>query len=376
MPIYFDLNARIIPPDREVFVTRPGKGYKLYLDFVQNDVVGPDLPHLELIPGKTLADHKDLDRRVRRARAIRNWHRGKRIEKRPSTSLSDYSDSKTDKSIASLRAVISGFFEKAKEGDLVIVPPSAYSQDAYIGEITSSSTDYVKVKSQIYDDDTITGRRVKWLERIQKRQLPTPILNALEHPTSIYLLGRTDRPAIYETAFKTFIDMSRNEPDFIARFLVSSETYTTSADFLLQAFFNRVASNKKQLDAGQELIPTFYAAAFDHLGPYALDLRTNVNSPGFLSLGSKFATPLIAAVLFAIALEVPNAQEALKDGIITIGNSKAPPNDPCTAGIIAGTLSQMQMLGLTEEWAKACEIAKRAAENGGITSTITVEKKP
>jgi hypothetical protein len=102
-----------------------------------------------------------------------------------------------------------------KAGDLVIVPSSAFSQDAYVGEVVSNQANYLRVKVPLYGDDAIAGRQVKWLARIQKRRLPTSLLEALEHHTSIYILSRLDRAPIYEPAFGSFIDLSRNDPDFI-----------------------------------------------------------------------------------------------------------------------------------------------------------------
>jgi hypothetical protein len=42
MPIFVDLKSLIVTPDREVYVARPGKAYKLYRSFVDNEIVGPD----------------------------------------------------------------------------------------------------------------------------------------------------------------------------------------------------------------------------------------------------------------------------------------------------------------------------------------------
>jgi len=380
MSILVDLKARTVHPDSEIYVARPGKGYKLYQSFIGNGIqgiVGPDLPFLELVKGTPLSEHKDIERRIRRSRAIRSWYRSGQQNAGPSRDLNTYTDAKADKSVHSLRATIGGFFEKLKIGDLVIVPPSAYAQDAYIGEVVSAPIDYVSIKVPVYGDDPIMGRQVRWLARIQKRRLPTSILEALQHPTSIYLLSRLDRAPIYEAAFRSFIDLSGKDPHYISRFDVSSEKYTSSTDLLLQAFFNSVASNAKTLESGHKVTNSFLVAAFDDLGKYSLDLRTNVNSPGFLTLTSKFATPLIAAALFVIAVKIgPDAAEAAKNGTIIIGNSMAPAGDPCTAPVIEGTLEQLKLLGLTNEWVKACEVAKLAADKAGVTGTVTVEQKP
>ena len=356
------------------YVARPGKGYKLYRTFVDNDIVAPDLPFLDLTDGLPLGEHKDLEQRIRRSRAIRSWYRAGKEGDGPDRELAAYTNARSDKSVHSLRTTIGGFFEKLKIGELVIVPPSAFAQDAYIGEVTSDPTDYVPVHAPVYGNDAITGRRVKWLARIQKRRLPSSILEALEHPTSIYILARSDRAPIYAAAYQSFIDLSKAHPEYTSRFDVASDKYTSSTDLLLQAFFNSIASNMKAIQNEEDIKGNFYEAAFDDLGQYSLELRTNVNSPGFLSLASKFATPLIAAALFVIAVQIgPDAAKAANDGKILIGNSMAPAGDQCTAEVIEGTLEQLKLLGLTDAWVKACEVARLAAKKSDVTGTVTVE---
>ena len=120
MKIEIDLNAPIVSKDREVFVVRPGKGYRLYSDFVENEVIAVELPALVMKDGVPLAVHQNLDQQIRRARAIRSWYRRGGKGDGPSRKLEAYADGHNDKSVATLRTVLSGFFEKLKEGDLVL----------------------------------------------------------------------------------------------------------------------------------------------------------------------------------------------------------------------------------------------------------------
>lgn len=376
MEFFVDLNTRIISKDREVYVARPGRGYRLYRDIVDGEVVVADLPFLDLRKGVPLQKHKDLDAHIRRSRALRAWYRRKKEGDKPSLELSDYVEGKADASIHQLRAIVSGYFEKLQKGDLVIVPPSAYSQQAMIGEITDGAEEYLRIKvPRVYDDEFLTGRQVSWLAGIEKRRLPTPILDTLEKPNALFLLAREQRQTIYEAAFGSFVDLSTVDPDFIARFFVANQSYTTSSDIFLQAFFNAVASNQKAIDGGQK-IKGVQAAAFDDLGGYAPELRTNVNSPGFLTLVSKKTTPLVAAALLALALDVGiEAPKALEEGKIVIENSKAPPDDACSAAVWKDTLDQLKLLGLANEWPEACKIAKVATEKSGVTGSVKVRPK-
>jgi hypothetical protein len=93
--------------------------------------------------------------------------------------------------------VVSGYFEKLKVGDLVVVPPAAFSQPALIGEVESPPELPSSMTVQrLYGNDMLSGRSVRWLARIEKRKLPNTVLDALEHPTAIYLLARSQRAPI------------------------------------------------------------------------------------------------------------------------------------------------------------------------------------
>jgi hypothetical protein len=93
-------------------------------------------------------------------------------------------------------------------------------------------------------------------------------------------------------------------------------------------------------------------------------------------VASKFGTPLIAAALLALAVQVGNnAAQAAQDGMVVIGNSKAPAGDQCTALVAEKVLKQLKLLGLLE-WPEACEMARIAAEKTGVTGPVTIEKKP
>ncbi len=77
--------------------------------------------------------------------------------------------------------------------------------------------------------------------------------------------------------------------------------------------------------------------------------------------------------MFALAVEVgPEAFGQTEDGTLTIGNSAAPPDDPCALQVKVLIYDQMVLLG-AERWARACEIARAAAESGGLKSQAKIK---
>lgn len=370
---HIDLNAQIISAEKKIYVARPGRRYALYLNFLEQSIIFPELPFLDLDASKPFSEQENLDSRILRARAIRNWYRNPEGKELPSRNIDDYKEIGGDRSLGQLRGVVSGYFQKMAQGDLVVVPPSSFSQDALIGELTAPPSVIVNAAAQHYGDEIFQGRSVKWLARIPKRRLPSQMLGAIEKPSALYILEKSLRYSIYEAAYGSYIDLSSSDPLYTSRFNISSDDYNTQDDFRLLAFMNLIAANLKSFESGGEFRGLFDSISSD-LGGYAPDLRTNVNSPGYITISSNFGTPIIATVLFMLALTAGAA--ALDAGTkITIGNSKAPAGDQCTAMVDERAKGTLDLLGL-DGWPSACEAARKAAAAAGITTTTNVTVQP
>ncbi|MBR0868707.1 hypothetical protein JQ614_42670 [Bradyrhizobium diazoefficiens] len=140
--ITIDLNARVLGEEHNVYVARPGKGYRLYRDFRENSSLILELPGLKLEPDLPL-DDQQLRQRVNRSRAFRAWYkRGQPSDDRPSRDLSTYSPEGEGNSAAQLEGLVRTYYEKIHRGDLVIVPPKSYMEEALIGEVRHVGTRY------------------------------------------------------------------------------------------------------------------------------------------------------------------------------------------------------------------------------------------
>lgn len=370
---YVDLNASIIDKNRQVYVARPGRRYSLYLDFLEQSVVFPELPGLDLDRSKPFKEQEDLDAKILRAREIQQWIRRPSESEPPNRELEIYREKAGGRGLSQLRGIVAGYFDRMAVGDLVVVPPSSFSQDALIGELTTGPDKIISAYTKQYDGETFDGRSVRWLARIPKKKLPASMLDALEKPIALYILEKSLRDVIYEAAYGNYIDMSRDDFTFSSRFSVSNAEYTTQDDLRLLAFLNIVAANLSSADRSGVSQDIFAALTLD-LGEYAPDLRTNINSPGFLTLFSRKGTPIVAAVLFSLAVSV-GAAAVDSGGTVMIGNSKAQPGDACTALVAERALRTLELLGL-DSWPLACEAARKAADAAGITTTTTVTQRP
>ena len=276
--------------------------------------------------------------------------------------------------MAQHRGTVRAYFDAAARGDLAIIIPNAWNLDALIGEFLDGPESVVSIPvPEFYRGDPLSGRRIKILARVPKRQLPGHVIDIHEKPSAIVLLDKSTRPLVYRAAYGGFVLGS----DFSAEFNVTSRDYRSDTDLFFSTFFNFVAANTvsvafKKTGAS---IP-MSAAVFAELGEYAPQLRTNVNSPGFLQYEAKNIIPIVAAVLFALAVTVgPDAVNAAQTDIIKIGNSAAPAGDICTAEVSNAVLDQLKLYDL-DDWPKACDLARKAQEKAGMQGTVTVQKKP
>lgn len=373
--IVVDINTRLLTEDHQIFVSRPGKDYRLYPEVREGSVVLLELPGLGLVNGMRINEYQDLQERIIRSRRIRNWHRcGRPEDNVPSVDLSEYKSHSLDRGDAQLQGLVRAMFDRAKCGDLVIVPPKSFNSNALVGEFVDNPENSVDtLVDRMYLGDALPSRRVRWLASIPKRDLSLSILDAIQKPTAFFLLQKSLKAKIYEQAYQSFIIQDNL---YCCRFDVSSPDFSAKDDFLIQSFFNFVAANTKAIDEGRlAAVLGIKDAAFSDAGTYDPDLRTNINSPGWLSIFSRHATPLVAASLLSIALEIdPSvAVEAAKNDMIELGNSNGSPD--CALPVHKHVVNHIKLLGL-EKWPEACEIAKKAAHRSGLKSPTKADARP
>jgi hypothetical protein len=176
--IVIDLNARILPDEHNVFVVRPGSNFGLFPEITQLATLVLELPGLDLTTGKRPEDN-DLRQRVNRSRALRAWYNGTHDQdSKPDLNLQKYSATDGGASAAQFVGLVRTFFERMKPGDLVIVPPKSYMDDAWIGEIKSASYEIEPAKvARMFGDEILPGRAVRWIAKLPKRDLPYAILD-------------------------------------------------------------------------------------------------------------------------------------------------------------------------------------------------------
>ena len=217
---------------------------------------------------------------------------------------------------------------------------------------------------------TIPARRFHTVRTVPKRLLPTHILDVVTKPNAFVQFGRSDTNDLHDMSYDSF---SRDD-EHSSTFRVSEREYNLEHDLYFAAFIKVIAANVRALaeDASQPY--SIEDALLKDFGDYIPTLQSNVNSPGWLRLKSVHITPLLASVLLSLALTVgPEAVQAAEDGLIIIGNSKAPEDDPCIAIVRESALDFFGLIGL-DTWSQACELARKVNAGSGMRSQSIVSQ--
>jgi hypothetical protein len=146
-----------------------------------------------------------------------------------------------------------------QKGDLVVVPPKSFIENAYLGELVDEPRVVVNGNVARYGAEPLPGRRVKSLAQISKRELPFSILEALQKPNAVFLVERSLRSQFYQATYGNY----SIDDFYTGRFEVTSENFNTHDDVLLQAFFNFAAANTRAVAESREGdVRSFKDAAF------------------------------------------------------------------------------------------------------------------
>ncbi|MDF2366459.1 hypothetical protein [Sneathiella sp.] len=368
-----DLNTRILENDHKVYLARPGKGYRLYDEFLANFVVGPEMPGVDLIPGRVISNQPNLDLRLKKSIAIRKWlNEGRKNKDRPSDSINSYKSFGNARSKGQLLAVLKGYFEEMQQTDLLVIPPGAFAKQTLIAEPIGDPEDFQNEKFEKYFEKySIPTRKIKVLSEIEKRALPSHVQDIIAKPNMLVLLGKSEAEFFYRLAYGNYTVGGNNH----AKLRVTSESYDTTDDLRIIAFLNFVALNTGNISISKTgNVASIKEAAFADLGDFSPNFKSNINSPGWISLSSSYIIPLTTVALLGLAMSVgPDAVSLAENGNLAVINSSGPADNECVAEVHTSVIEQLNLLGL-DRWQEACEIFKSAAEETGLETNVTVTK--
>jgi hypothetical protein len=379
--IVLDLRFRVISPSQRIYIVFPGQGYFLYDQFVTQGRIFPELPALDLLPGKPIEQQPDLEKRVARSRRIANWYASKKEGDRPSRILSDYHVRRT-RAFSQVMGVLTGFFGRAKRGDLVIVPPASVFERVLIGELLDDPTEFdLTTVPDFWDNEKVPSRKARWLAYPLRGELSLDLQQRFPSPNAFRELDRQARAEIYSLAYGSY----SIEDSFTSKFDVTSADFSVRDDYHLQQFFNVVAAISQQIEAkrANDLATTsLNAKSLDEIidlltnDAYVPGLSVNINSPGSLVLSCAKVVTLVAAGVLALSvLDADDTWKAVAQGSVVIQNSETPdPNNKCNAQVSAEVLEQLKLMGI-ERWKELCKKALQLLTSTGLNGKSKANKK-
>ncbi len=316
---------------------------------------------MDLVPGTPLDEQADLDKKVARSRRIAEWYGSDKRRDMPSRRLDDYASIRRTKAFSATLGVLNGYFSRAKQGDLVIVPPQSVFSNALIGELLDGPTDFSVTQVPLWGDEAVPSREVKWLATVPRGDFSLDLQRRFPSPNAFRVLDADARTEVYRIAYGNY----SFDGSFSSRFDVTSADFSTKNDYYLQQIFTSIAAICQHIESGYPL-PTgiasqswdpFIALLTDHA--YIPSLTININSPGSLALSCARLVPLVAAGLLALTdLGADATWHAATNDQLVIMNSDAPQRDPCTAQVEQEIREQLNLMGY-ERWTELC---KRALE--------------
>lgn len=368
--ITIDIKTRILPDDHRVFIVRPGANYGLYEEVADKAVILFDLPGMSLNPGVTFSEIENIEAQVLRGQAIRAWYRVGRHtgQPHPSIELADYPhpESATERrSLGQLMSIGAAYFERARVGDMVIVPPRRFGDPVMVGEIIEGEP--VETTVAAYAANPVWGRKVRWLASIEKKAVPARVIEISQKPNSFVLLDRSTAIWFYDRVYKSY----SLGPTYQCELRIGAETFGSTDDAKLTAFLNFVVANLAALEKDGERV-SLSQSIFANLGDYEPEKRISINSPGEIIIAAIRRSPIVFVVLLGLAGCNPaEVAQAVDDGTLTIGNSAGLPDDPCAAEVYKSTVDWLTFVG-AEAWVDACKLANEALNSAEVELPVTV----
>lgn len=372
--IHIDIKTRILPADHRVYIVRPGANYRLYQDVVAQSAIIYDLPGLDLPDKVPFREVEDISAQVQRGQALKWWYRVGRHagNELPTMDLASYPspDNAADRrSLSQLLSIGAAYFERARVGDLVVVPPLRFSDPVRIGEIVESG--HFETTVAAYGDFPMMGRRVRWLADIPKNDVPSRVIEISQKPNSFVLLERSSAIWFYDRTYRSYVLNGQYQCEL----KIGAENFGSTDDMKLSAFLNFVVANMAAVETNN-VRQSITEAVFANLGEYEPGKRISINSPGEIIVHALRLSPLLFVALLSLSGCAPaEVSAAVASGTVTFGNTAAGPGDPCAAQVYQSTVDWLTFVG-ADLWAEACPIASQALNSAEVDLPAVVTVAP
>ncbi|MET3925979.1 hypothetical protein [Devosia sp. 2618] len=219
----FDIATKIVSSTQRAFVVHAGRERRNHGHFIEESIAFLEIPNFDLTP--EIARSRPLLRRAMRRQMAREAYGINPVGQRPTSELNAYSgDVLEDGSLTRTVASIHGLYSRMKPGDIVITPGfeqvGKYRRPIVnFGEIASAFSTADVFNGPTASSDRVPFRKVKWLNKIPRRELPPQLELRIGRPPAVrqieiteeteQLLDFTYSNYIYENGSSSLIEASR-----------------------------------------------------------------------------------------------------------------------------------------------------------------------
>lgn len=372
-----DLRTKVIAKDTKIYLARAGKGGHLFDAIRKAKAIGPDLPDLGLNLQSGLDGDADVEAKVKRAHVLSHWLRTPPAARsaKPTTRLADYKSAKKRRGHAQIDSIVRSYFKDLKAGDLLVIPNPSPFGDAIIAEVLPVGQQAVQIPgSGRFEGHTFDGRPFGHFAKVKMSSLPRSVIELARAPTGFaQIVNQAVKHRIFELTYTEYV----LDDEFASRIVTTKNDFSPFDGNVLNAFVTMVATNVETLQnsPGHPKLVGLVRAAFLELPDDDLQVKININSPGYLAVIDRSIVPLVTAALLGIIVAAGFDSTAIaQDLTVEVVNSKVEQAlDLCSKEVSQLTKSMLQFLP-EDEFQETCEMLRRTHEATGAKPGVLVEK--
>ncbi|MDX0695429.1 hypothetical protein [Sinorhizobium medicae] len=372
------MNTRILGADTKVYLARAGRKGHLFQQVLNSRAIGPDLPNLGLTGA--LLDDPDLQAKIIRSRAISKWLRTSANARgaEPSRNLVHYQDAAKGPGYAQVEGVVRTYFQGMNAGDMLVIPNPSPFGDAIIAEALPVGDLPARIPgTERFVGYQFDGRRFGHSKLVKMTDLPRAVLQLAQVPTG---LAEIVNPRVKHRVFELGYDDYVFDDEFASRIITTKEDFRPFDGNVLNALVTMIAENIDRLqhrEAGARLVG-LEQAAFIRIDEDDLQVKININSPGYISVIARTITPLVTAVVLGVLVAIGfDAQAVTPDVIVDVSNSQVSDVlDLCSREVGQLTQSMLRFLSAEAEFQRTCDLLREAHDHTGARANVLVEVGP
>ena len=310
-------SVRFIAPDVCIWLVYAGRGRRQFDVFKKNSAVFLEIPGFDAAQD-TFYDDASIRQHLRMSDAVREFASGKTAAapvRRPTQYSNLPGSGKTPEGKRFNAAVgnISRLYRDAKVGDLVLCPPLGHYDPFLIGEITQPWNVDDTLGLDVFGQEAVPIRKVKWLPTtVGRRDFPVKLAKVLQNQHAISIIDPVFYRDIFRIAYDLFVWNETSKIDiFGPNYSSHDPTETSEAAFIIKYFVAAYAAYESgEISEFNRLAPI---NAVDKFFDAELleEFRQNFNSPGkFTCISGRPALALCIAAAIAIVTNGTNVSAA------------------------------------------------------------------